>query len=87
MVVGVKMLERILWGFGLMATSVALILYARKIVEFTGSSATLEKYLGGGGTYLGLRIFGVLLFFFSIIYTFGFTDRVFGGIARSFFGG
>lgn len=81
------MLERIIWGLVMMGIGVVAIIYARKIVEFTGSSATLERYLGGGGTYLGLRIFGVILFFFAILYTFGFTDTVFTGIGKAILGG
>lgn len=81
------MLERILWGLGMMSVSIISIIYARKIIEFTGSSATLERYLGGGGTYLGLRIFGVLFFFFSILYIFGFVDSFFAGIGNAIFGG
>jgi len=80
------MLERIIWGIILMAIGVVAIIYARKIVEFTGTSATLERYLGGGGTYLGLRIFGVLLFFFGIFFTFGLVDVLLKSISGIFGG-
>jgi uncharacterized membrane protein len=81
------MLERIIWGIIMMAVGVVSVIYARKIVEFTGSSATLEKYLGGGGTYLGLRIFGMFLFFFSILYMFGAVESFFAAIGRAILGG
>jgi len=69
-----------------MAIGLVAVIYARKIVEFLGTSATLERYLGGGGTYMGLRIFGVILFFFSILYTFGFVEEVIEGFSRVLFG-
>lgn len=74
------MLARIIWGMVFTGVGVVAVIYARKIVEFTGTSATLETYLGSGGTYLGLRIFGVFLAFFGILYMFGFLGAMFGGV-------
>ncbi|MDD3678938.1 MAG: hypothetical protein PHT36_01695 [Patescibacteria group bacterium] len=81
------MLERIIWGIIIMIIGVVAVIYARKIVEFTGTSATLERYLGGGGTYLGLRIFGIFLFFFSLLFIFGAVDSFFSAVGRAIFGG
>jgi hypothetical protein len=87
MAIGVSMFERILWGIGMMSVSVLAVIYARKIVEFLGSSATLEKYLGTGGTYMGLRIFAVFLFFFSILYMTGHVGTFFQAIGDALFRG
>jgi hypothetical protein len=81
------MLERIVGGLVGSATGILLVIYARKIVEFTGQSATMEKYLGSGGTYLGVRIIGVLVFFLSFLNMFGVLDSFISGIGRAIFGG
>jgi len=78
------MLERVIWGILLGAIGIIAVIYARKIVEFTGTSATLERYLGGGGTYLGLRIFGVLMTLFGTLYIFGFLNQALEGIIGIF---
>lgn len=76
------MLERIIWGIIFTGIGITAVIYARKIVEFTGTSATLERYLGGGGTYLGMRIFGILLALFGVLYMFGFLGQAFNGIGN-----
>ena len=81
------MLERIIGGLFGSGLGILLVIYARKLVEFTGLSATLERYLGDGGTYLGVRILGIIIFLFSFLNMFGVLDTVFSGIGRSIFGG
>jgi hypothetical protein len=81
------MLDRIIGGLFGSATGIMLVIYARKIVEFTGLSSTLERYLGDGGTYLGVRILGLLIFTVSFLNMFGLLDKVISGIARTIFGG
>jgi predicted membrane-bound spermidine synthase len=81
------MLERIIGGLVGSGVGILLVIYARKIVEFTGLSSTMERYLGDGGTYLGVRILGIIIFFFSFLNIFGLVDVVFSGIGRSIFGG
>lgn len=81
------MLERIIGGLFGSATGILLVIYARKLVEFTGLSATLERYLGDGGTYLGVRILGILIFLLSFLNMFGVLDTVISGIGKSIFGG
>lgn len=81
------MLERIIGGLTGSAVGILLVIYARKLVEFTGLSSTMERYLGSGGTYLGVRIIGILIFFFSFLNMFGILDTVVSGIGRSIFGG
>ena len=80
------MLQRIVVGLLFAGAGAAAVVYARKIVEFTGTSATLEKYLGGGGTYNGLRMFGTIVALFSILYAFGFLNAALSEIGN-FFGG
>lgn len=80
------MLERIIGGLTGSAVGILLVIYARKIVEFTGTSATMERYLGGGGTYLGVRIFGVVVFLLSFLNMFGVLDAAVSGIAKTIFG-
>ena len=78
------MLQRFFVGLLFAGLGIAFVVYARKIVEFTGTSATLERYLGGGGTYNGLRILGTVVALFSILYAFGFMGAAVGGIGGFF---
>jgi hypothetical protein len=80
------MLQRVFVGLLFAGGGIAAVVYARKIVEFTGTSATLERYLGGGGTYNGLRIFGTILALFSLLYAFGFLNAAISGIGNFFSG-
>lgn len=81
------MLERIISGIMGSGVGILLVIYARKIVEFTGVSATLERYLGDGGTYMGVRILGIIVFAFSFLNTFGLLDAAVVGIRQAIFGG
>jgi hypothetical protein len=80
------MLERIVSGLLGSGMGVLMVIYARKIVEFTGVSATLERYLGDGGTYLGVRILGIIIFLLSFLNTFGLLDKAVVGIGQTLFG-
>jgi len=81
------MFQRIIGGLVGSGVGIMLAIYARKIVDFTGLSATMERYLGDGGTYLGVRIIGIIVFLFSFLNMFGVMDTVISGIGKAIFGG
>jgi len=81
------MLQQILIGIIGMAIGILMVVYARKIIENIGTSATAERYLGGGGSSTALRIRGILMTFIFFLYMIGFLERVVIGIGRAIFGG
>lgn len=80
------MFQQILIGLLGIAVGIALVAYARKIIEFTGTSATAERYLGSGGSYTALRLFGIFLTIVFFLYMTGLLDRIVLGIVHAIFG-
>ena len=67
---------RFFYGIILVATAIAIIKYAYQIGRFTGSLDWAERILGTGGTYLAIKLIGVIIIIVSIMYmagTFSFT--------------
>lgn len=79
-----EIIGRVISGIFFAGLGIASVVYARRIVESVGTSATLEKYLGSGGTYNGIRIIGSLVTIFSILHIFGFADDLVGTIVNFF---
>jgi hypothetical protein len=72
--------------FGLIGVvvGVVMVIFARKIVGWFGTSATFERYLGSGGTYTGLRISGILIAIICFLLMVGLLDDVVLGFFKSF---
>jgi TRAP-type C4-dicarboxylate transport system permease small subunit len=81
------MIQQILIGLLGIAVGILMVVYARKVVENVGTSATAERYLGGGGSYTALRIGGILLTIIFFLYMTGMLSRVLTSIGRAVFGG
>lgn len=58
-------------GFGL-----SLIIYTEPIKRFTGSVEFAEKWLGSGGTYNFLKLLGIFLIVFTILWATGTIHRI-----------
>jgi hypothetical protein len=72
--------------FGLVGISggMALIVYARYIVEnITGPIAPAERYLGGAGTYSFFRILGMIMIISSVLVLFGINSVIYDSIMES----
>jgi hypothetical protein len=80
------MLVQILIGIAGIAVGVVLVIYARKLVEWFGTMATAERYLGYGGTYSALRIIGIFLVIIFLLYMTGFLAIAIKGIGNAIFG-
>lgn len=72
------------FGLVVLAAGIVMTVYARKIVDWFGTSATFERYLGSGGTYTGLRIVGMLCIVIGLLLMIGKLDDSLSGIFRSF---
>jgi hypothetical protein len=59
--------------------SILIIVYRVSIRNFIGQIGWAERRLGPGGTYTALLLFGLLLFFFSLMIMTGTLDILFGG--------
>lgn len=59
-----------------MALGILLVRGSRKMVQWFGGNATIERYLGAGGTYTFYKIAGILLFFGGIFYMFDLFGRI-----------
>jgi len=55
----------------LIPIGVVIIIYAEKIGTFTGAIGFAEKIFGPGGTYAFVKIFGLLVSIFSIMWATG----------------
>lgn len=51
-----------------------LIRYRKVIHDFTGEFGFAEKYLGSGGTYTFIVLFGIIIFIGSVMNFFGTLD-------------
>lgn len=77
------MLNQIITGIIGIAIGIFCVIKARDIVQWFGTSATIEQRLGPGGTYTFLRILGVFLVFTFILYMFGWLQQVIVSIFKS----
>lgn len=77
------MLNQIIIGIIGIAIGIFCVIKARDIVQWFGTSATIERRLGPGGTYTFLRILGVFLIFTFILFMFGWLQQVIVGILRA----
>jgi uncharacterized protein YjeT (DUF2065 family) len=77
------MLSRITWGLVTIAIGFVFVIYARKLVEWFGTMATAEKYLGYGGTYTALRIIGMLAIVIGALVTTGLLNVAVLSIIRA----
>ena len=69
-----------------MILSILILIYRVPIREFMGTLGWAERYFGPGGTYTGLMIVGVFVFFASLIIMTGTLDFILGGFVGTFFG-
>ena len=74
--------------FGLIGCilSFLLIIYRVPVKRFIGNIAFAERYLGAGGTYTFLLLFGIFGFIFSLMFMTGTLDLLFGGFLKTLFG-
>jgi hypothetical protein len=77
------MFQQIFYGILGVVVGVAFVVYARKLVEWFGTMATAERFLGTGGTYSALRLFGIFVSAVSFLYMIGCLDNVVIGVLRS----
>jgi hypothetical protein len=72
---------KIIFGLVGVPSGVVIIIYTRYIVEqITGPIGFAERYMGSAGTYLFVRMIGVLLFIVSLLVMFGFADWIYEAI-------
>jgi hypothetical protein len=81
------MVSQILVGIIGIVVGIVLVIYSRKLVEWFGTMATAERYLGYGGTYTALRIIGIFLVIIFLLYMTGFLSTALRGIGKAIFGG
>jgi hypothetical protein len=80
------MFQQIVIGVLGIGIGIFMVAKARWIVENIGTSATAERFLGGGGTYTALRIGGILLSLIFLMYMTGFLNRIVISIVHAIFG-
>jgi hypothetical protein len=76
------MIDRIIIGTLGVVIGIAFVIYARDLVRWFGTNATMEKYLGVGGTYTGLRLLGLFTALVFFLYLTGFLNTVILAIFR-----
>jgi len=69
-------LGEFLVGLCFFGAGLVMVIYARKVVDWFGTSATFERYLGSGGTYTGLRLVGVLFILIGLLLIIGRMDDI-----------
>lgn len=65
---------------------IIIIVYRERVKRFTGDIDIAEKYLGVGGTYTAILIFGLFVSIGSLMYMFGTLQAMIRGIAGPLFG-
>ncbi len=78
---------RILIGIVLVVAGFLTVVFSQKIYNNFGAIRFAEEKLGGGGTVALLRIVGAVLILLGFFIWVGLFDLIFGGIARTLFGG
>jgi len=71
----------------LIPAGVLMIVYTKKIVDFTGAIAFAEKVFGVGGTYPFIKIAGIVLIFVAYSWIFGGMQPFLHRTLGAFFGG
>lgn len=71
------MIIKIFYAIMLIAWWYGLIRYRRNVKSWTGNFVWAEKYLGSGGTYLVMILFGMFLIFLGVLYPFGWLELLF----------
>lgn len=71
----------------LMAGGLGTIVYTKQIVDFTGSFPFAETYFGIGGTYMFLKIIGLLTIIISFMWMTGTLQPFLLGIFGPFLPG
>ena len=71
----------LIFGVGL---GYILIRYNGKMKEIIGSLDWVDKYLGAGGTYLFLKLVGLMLIVLSFLYAVGTLQDVLGQALQMF---
>ena len=72
------MFQQIFYGILGIAIGSCFVAFARNFVDWFGLNGTMERYLGSGGTYTGLRLIGILTIVISFLYMTGLLNRIFG---------
>jgi hypothetical protein len=80
------MLQQIIIGIVGIGVGIFMVAYARKIIEFLGTSATAERYLGSGGSYTAIRIGGIFISLVFFLYMTGLLNRIVLSISHILFG-
>ena len=79
-------MQQIMLGLVGIAIGIVMVVFARVLVNNLGSSSTIERYLGGGGTYTAWRIGGILMITIFFLYMTGLLNRMAEAVGRSVFG-
>ena len=58
---------------------ILILIYAEKVVNFTGKFEFAETWFGVGGTYTFVKLMGLALTIFSFMYLVGGLDGFIGG--------
>lgn len=77
------MLDRIMVGIIGITIGVIAIVYARKLVRWFGTMATVEEKLGSGSTYSMVRFLGVFISIVSFLYMTGFLATAIKNIIQA----
>ena len=70
------MLGKIIWSVILIASGLGLIIYTRRVKDFTGSFDFAEKWFGSGGTYNFFKLLGIVIIIGSFLWLTGTLDRI-----------
>jgi hypothetical protein len=68
--------EHFIIGLMLVAAGVFTLKFNYQLVGYTGSIGFVERYLGGGSTYIFLKLLSVLVCIGGFMYAFGLWDPV-----------
>lgn len=64
----------------------AILIYRKNIVDFTGKFDWIEETFGMGSTYTALIFIGLLVWIFTMMYALGTLDSIFGFLGKYFNG-
>lgn len=64
-----------------------VVVYRERIKRFTGNFDWAEKYMGNGGTYNAIMLFGLLISIGSLMYALGTLQTLTSTIFGPLFGG
>jgi len=72
--------------FVLIVLGILMVIYTKKVHDFTGDVPFAEKFLGRGGTFLFLKLIGLALAVLSFMWMTGGLGLIVPDKARIFFG-